>query len=183
MAWRQLSNKIGSVIKTLNETRDEFTLATAKDAHVLTVARVQDQGKDYTDKKMPLYSRKNMPYWLLNPSKFNAPGKVQTFKDKAKKGQVEPSYHGLRQELGMPVNMRTLTFSGGMFSSIDQEVTQRTNTTCTVTIKGKDQFTQDLIGWNSNKVKANILQFGEKEKQLVRKVLKKRIENIYKAAK
>lgn len=179
----KLADKYAKMIKAINDDRDNFAMVTAKDAHALTALRIQEQGKDADEAKMPLYSRSKLKYWLINPTKFTAPGKIKKFKEDAEKGKNDGSYHALRQSYGLPTNKRTLTFDGNMFKSIIQKITKRNKVMTEVTIMAGDQENQKKVAANSKIVGKNILQFSEKEKESVKAASKKRFERLYNSVK
>jgi hypothetical protein len=179
--FKDISKKYGTIIQEWPETRQQLALIMAHDAHALTADRIQNTGTDFKGKKYPTYSKKpNIPYWLINPTKFNAPSKIQRFKDKAAKGTIDPSYENLRREYGLPTDKRTLTFDGDMWHSIEQVVTEHDIFKTVVTIRAKDRDNQNKVNWNSGQLKSNILQFGKDEAELIRDMNKVRIDKILK---
>ena len=76
--------------------RLEHAVLMAMDAFALVADRVQNEGIGADGVKFPLYSKKMMPYWLINPSNYNSAGKVERFKKKARSGKNDGSYDAHR---------------------------------------------------------------------------------------
>jgi len=183
MGLKALSEKYARIINALDDQREASAMIMAHDAHALTSNRIQERGENWKGEKMALYSQNELPLFFFNPTDYNAPGKVNTFKDRVKAGKAKSSYHEFRKSYGLPVNKRTLTFDGNMFKDITQKVTKKDKSMVEVTVMAKSKENQDKVDWNSRKVGENILQFGEDEKKLILKLNKERLQKAYQAAK
>lgn len=179
MSWKNLLNKYSKIIAEWPKERERLSLIMAHDAHALTADRIQNRGEGANGQKYKLYSEKpSIPFWKINPTDFNAPSKIQRFKDKAAKGTIEPSYANLRREYGLPTDKRTLTFDGDMFMSIEQVVTEHDEFKTVVTIRSKDRENQNKVNSNSKRLNSNILQFGKEEAELIREMNKERLKKM-----
>lgn len=176
----KMAKKYAKILEELPKERQKLALIMAADAHALTAHRIQNTGVDAEGKKMPLYSKKFFPYYLLNENSFNAPTKIKKFKADVAKKKIEPTYENLRKAYGLPTDKRTLTFDGDMWKSIGFEVTNHDEKVTEVTIKAKDEFNQNKINWNSNKIGINILRFGDDEQELIRELNENRIKELLK---
>lgn len=183
MSYKALSEKYAKIILALEAERENTAMVMAHDAHALTAARIQEKGENAQGAKMALYSQNPLPLFFFNEAAYNAPGKVRAFKDKVKKGQVKSSYHEFRKSYGLPVNRRTLTFDGNMFKDIAPKVTKKDKSMVEVTVMAKSKENQNKVDWNSRMVGVNILQFGEDEKKLIRKLNEQRIQKAYNSVK
>lgn len=84
----------------------------------------------------------------------------------------------LRKAYGLPINMRTLTFTGDMFASIHQEVIENTETRTVVEIKSRDRENQDKINENSDIVDISILAFDKDEEEMITDANRERLAKI-----
>jgi len=183
MGYKELSAKYARIIQALEASRESEAMIMASDAHALTAARIQEEGKDWKGAQMPLYSQNELPLFFFNEANYNAPGKVKAFKDRAKAGKVKSSYHEFRKSYGLPVNKRTLTFDGNMFKDIAPKVTKKEKTSIECTVMAKSSENQDKVNWNSRMVKENILQFADAEKKLIGKLNMIRLKKAYESVK
>lgn len=192
MNLRDLTAKYKGMIIELNKSRETNCLIIAKDAFALASNRIQNIGVNAEGQKLGGYSKKHMPWWFLNPSRYTGAGKIEKFKKdaraeeaRAKKENREPSpdktsYYGLRKAYGLPVDKKTLTFTEAMFSDIVQEVEKKTDTSITIVIKAKTKTEQDKVNFNSAREKTNILSLSDNEKAIVHEANVVRINKILK---
>lgn len=177
---RNLIQKYTSIAKELPEKRQKLALIYAKEAYALTADRIQNEGIDARGAKMKGYSDKPLKHWLINPSNFNAPGKVQKFKKDASKGLNNGSYKAFRAAYGLPTDKRTLTFDGTMLKSIEQVVTYHDEYKTIVEIRPQDVATKKKVDNNSRIVKVNILAFGKDEKDFLSDLNRERLQQLLK---
>lgn len=194
-ALKDLAEKYKQIILELNNTRETNCLIIAKDAFALASNRIQNTGVNAEGQKMKGYSKRPIKWWLLNPLEFSGAGKIEKFKKdaaketaKAKKENREPSpekvsYYGLRKAYDLPVDKRTLTFTGAMFSDIIQKVEKKTDTSITIVIKAKSEEEQRKVNVNSSREKTNILSLSDEERQMVHEANVIRIDKILKRKK
>jgi hypothetical protein len=181
---KDLAQKYSEIIRKMPDERRKQALIMASDAHALTANRIQNRGEDATGSKMKLYSRKPSPKWFaLNPDQYAAPSKIKRFKNKVKKGEIEPTYENLRKEYGLPIDKRTLTFNGEMFASIKFTVSKHDKNVTEITIGPTDAVNQIKVASNSAIVGINILKFGEQEANMINRLNKERVNKLYKDAK
>lgn len=177
---KDLIDKYKKIAKEMPEQRKRLALIYAREAHAITANRIQNTGINAEGQKMPLYSERPFNLGKLNPDTFNAPSKIIKFKKDASLKKNDGSYKALRKAYGLPVDKRTLTFDGGMFKSIIQEVTEHNELKTVVEIKANNEEEQEKINSNSNRVKSNILSFGKDEKELIRSLNEERVKNLLK---
>ena len=175
---RNLIEKYTSIAKELPEQRQKLALIYAHDAHAITAARIQNQGKDYSGSKMKGYSDRPFNLGKLDPNEFNAPSRIIKFKKDAAKKRNNGSYKALREAYGLPVDRRTLTFDGNMWKSIEQVVAYHDEFKTIVEIRPKDPKTKIKVDNNSRIVKVNILAFGKEERELLTELNKERINKL-----
>lgn len=187
---KDIATKYGEMINQMAKTRLEMALTVGQDVKALVSDRVQNEGEGSQGQKYPGYSTNpSMPYWLLNPANFNAPGKIQKFKDdqkaKAKKAREAkqkptlPSYKDLRQAYGLPTDKRTLTFDGDMWRSIKVGVESHDEFKTVVIIAAGDPKNQIKINAHSKQLGGSILAMNESEKEYVHEANVERLKDIY----
>lgn len=177
---KDLVKKYTQLAATLPAERQKLALIYAKDAHAITTSRIQNEGKDSKGVQMQKYSNRPFNLGKLNPSDFNAPSKITKFKKDAAKGKNNGSYRALRDAYGLTTAIRTLTFDGNMFKSIEQVVTYHDELRTEVTIRANDEKNQKKVDSNSSIVGSNILAFGVDEKTFLNQLNKERIEKYLK---
>lgn len=179
MGIKKMIEKYSAIAKELPAQRQKLALIFAHDAHAITAARVQNQGKDSSGSKMKGYSDRPFNLGKLNPNDFNSPSRIIKFKKDAAKKKNNGSYKALREAYGLPVDRRTLTFDGDMWKSIEQVVTAHDEFLTIVEIRAKDKTNQDKVNNNSRIVNSNILKFGKEERELLKELNAERVRNVY----
>lgn len=173
-----LINKYTIIAKELPEQRQKLALVYAHDAHAITANRIQNTGTDARGTKMKSYSKRPFNWSSLNENKFNAPSKIKKFKKDAAEKKNNGSYEALRQAYGLPTNIRTLTFDGTMFKSIDFTVTYHDEFKTIVEIRANSKEQQLKVDQNSRILGINILAFGKGEKEFLADLNKERIQKL-----
>lgn len=178
---KQMITNFQRIVSNLPETRQKLALIMASDAHALTADRIQNTGVNARGEKMPLYSQNPLPlFYFDDAGNKRSPSKLAKFKKDAQAGKNNGSYDAFRKAFGNPTDKRDLTFTGDMWKSIIIEVDEHTPTKTIVSVRSKDRANQDIVNYNSKRVKSNILAFSKDEKELIKKLNLKRIENLLK---
>ena len=91
------------------------------------------------------------------------------------------NYAKLRQAMGRPTIHRTLSFTNDMWNSVGLTVVDVKDTSVSVTVTGRDQFTRDKLKWNE-KQSGKVLQPTKEEIKLLREqfqeAMEERITNL-----
>lgn len=98
--------------------------------------------------------------------------------DGAKMKAYTQSWAKVRKAYGLPINMRTLTFTTDMFKSIRPEVTEHNEARTVVEIKSRDAFNQKKVNGNSAIIGKSILGFSKEERQIVTEANEERIGKL-----
>lgn len=175
---RNLIDKYTTIAKELPKQREKLALIYAHDAHAITANRVQNTGTDARGNKFKKYSERPFNWSKLNETDFNAPAKIRRFKKDAKEKKNNGSYRALREAYGLPTNIRTLTFDGAMFKSIDFTVTYHDEFKTIVEIRANNKENQLKVDQNSRIVGINILAFGKDEREFLAELNKERIQKL-----
>jgi hypothetical protein len=88
-------------------------------------------------------------------------------------------YKALRKSLGLPVDKRTLTFSGDMFSDIRPEIIEHNDEVTIIEIKARASFNQAKINFNSKTIEKSIIGFSKEDKAFITEANQKRIQKIF----
>jgi len=91
--------------------------------------------------------------------------------------QYSESYKKVRKRKGLQTNYMDLTNTGEMWRSIGFTGSKQEGKETTVSIAGRDAFTQDKIDWNSEQ-QFEVLKLSEDEEVLLQKVFDSEIERI-----
>jgi hypothetical protein len=167
------------IVADLPNTRQELAKQMAFDAHGLTAHRIQNSGVNARGEKMPLYSKNPLPLFFFDDAgNKRSPSKLASFKKNAMAGKNNGSYDAFRKHFGNPTDRRDLTFTGDMWKSIIIEVDEHDKDKTVVSVRSNSRANQDIVNYNSKRVKSNILAFGKDEKELIKKLNNKRIEKL-----
>jgi hypothetical protein len=178
MKLKDKANQYKEFAKAFAASRSKEGLLIAMDATALMIDRIQSKGTGSDGKKFKLYSDNEIPTFFFEYK--NAPTKVESFKKKVAKGKAKSSYKAFRSHLGLPIDKRTLTLTGDMFSSIRSTIESDQNNVTIVVIKANDRFNQDKINWNSGILGLSIIGLNKGEKALITKAQKDRFNKLKK---
>lgn len=170
-----LRDRYAKVIQDLANNRNKEALVIAGDLTALIIDRNINDGTNKDGEKYDKYSKNPLPLFYFDEDNSNSPSKTKSFKEKAKKKEIIPSYENYRKFLGLPTTKRTHVVTGAMFKSIRPEIIQQTKTVTVVEIKADNRKDQDKLNWNSNKVGGSIISASDREKEIVNIANKERI--------
>ena len=171
MTVEQFTKSIARIIAKLEQTRQTETELIAGDALALIKNRIQNEGKDFREQKLPAYSNTKVPsYWYASRA-LNQRAKNQLKKQKT------TSYKEFRRFNGLPVNITNLTFTGGMWRATGADVRSSDRLRTVAEISGTNPRAVRLLGFNSIRY-GNILRVSEKEEDILKQANKQRVLKV-----
>ena len=96
--------------------------------------------------------------------------------DGGKTPDYSSMYKARRKKKGLQTNYMDLTFTGGMWRSIGHVGTKQGKET-TVSIGGRDEFTQNKIDWNSEK-QFEVLKLSKEEERILDEIFAEEFERV-----
>ena len=171
MSITSLKARFARIVTEISEQRQELSLIYASDLTALVTDRLLNEGESAEGKKFPLYSEIDLG--SLAKRVVQASNKPSA---KTKKGAG--SYKEIRKKLGLPIDKRTHSFTGDMIKSVRPIVEKNDKYVTVIKISADNEFAQNKINWNSNKMKTNLLRANPKERELIEKLNQKRVQNI-----
>jgi len=171
MSITTLKVRIQRIVNDLTEQRQKSAEKFAAELTAKITDRLLNEGESAEGKKFPLYSEKDLGSLAKRVIEVSNKPSAKT-----KKGAG--SYKEIRKKLGLPVDKRTHSFTGDMIKSVRQIVEESDQYKTVIKISASNDFDQNKINWNSNKMKTNLLRANQKEKDLIDLLNSQRIQSI-----
>lgn len=135
----------------------------------------QDIGKELAD------SRESFALKIAFDTKALVADRVQNTGVDANGSKMKgynKQYAAFRKAYGLPIDKRTLTFTGDMWSSVRPEVIEHNEKRTVVETKARDTENQAKVNYNSKIVEISILAPDKQERQLITDANQERIDKI-----
>lgn len=177
MTINDLSNRLTRGLQRLDSELEAQVSKAGADMVALITNRVVQTGENSDGGKFSDYSTTEVPAFFFFNKSRNASGEAQVRKKaKAKESISYKEFRGLNNLNTSPKNFE---FTGEMWRGFGVAKIQKTPTGARLTIGGRNQASEQKIGWNSEQEKRSIIQPSAQEIQIVKTNLQTWVNTLF----
>lgn len=172
-----IQTAIRRTVQNLDNALEAEALRMAADAAALIEDRITQTGRKSDGQPLTPYSEKQAPAYLYYGRSRTAAGE-QRVRQKAKKREGI-SYKEFRALNGLNTTPKTLEFTGEMWQGFGvKDVRRIRRGVLEVTIGGKNQRTESLLGYHSERERTQITEPSRQELAQIQRGLSERLKKI-----
>lgn len=161
-----IGDLLAPTIKKLAESIPGVMQIIAKDAQALVRGRIQEQGEDYQNTKLPGYSTTEVPAFFYFKKATNEAGRnIVKQRQKEKRGLSYRDFKAANNGAASVENTN-LTFTGDMWRGFQIVKEGDVGGNYIVSLGGKTKGSDNKIGWNSERY-GDILRLTKEEEDLL----------------
>lgn len=173
----QLGALLTPTFKKMAEGLPEIMQTVAKDAQALVRGRIQEQGEDFQNNKLPPYSTTEVPSFFYFRKATNQAGRsIVKQRQKEKRGLSYRDFKAANNGAAS-VEKTNLTFTGDMWRGFQIIKQGDVGGNYIVTLGGKSKGADNKIGWNSERY-GDILRLTKEEEDLLEETFDAELQRI-----
>ncbi len=178
MTIDELTNRITRGLQRLDAELEAQVSKAGADLVALVSNRVIQEGKNAEGSNFSDYSNTEIPAFFYFNKSRNASGEAAVRKKaKAKEKISYKEFRGLNNLNESPKNFE---FTGAMWRGFGVLKVEKTATGATLTLGGRNQDSEEKIGWNSEQEKTQIIKPSVQEIQIVKNNLQAWANSLFK---
>ena len=173
----QLGSLLAPTFKKMAEEIPGVMQIVAKDAQALIRGRIQEQGEDFQNNKLPPYSTTEVPAFFYYRKATNQAGRnIIKQRQKEKRGLSYRDFKAANNGAASVENTN-LTFTGDMWRNFQIIKEGDVGGNYVVSIGGKSKGSDNKIGWNSERY-GDILRLTKEEEELLDQTFDDELQRI-----
>jgi hypothetical protein len=162
----QIGTLLTPTFKRMAESIPSIMQIVAKDAQALVRGRIQEEGEDYQNKRLPPYSETEVPaFFYYRKATTEAGRNIVIQRQKEKRGVSYKDFKSANNGAAS-VEVTNLTFTGDMWRQFQIIKEGDVGGNYVVTLGGKTKGSDNKIGWNSERY-GDILMLAKEEEELL----------------
>jgi hypothetical protein len=159
----QITLSLKSSLSRLQANRASEAVRIAGDGMALSIRRVQQTGKDSDGQSFPDYSKKQVPKYFFYGRSRSAGAETRVRNAKL----PTLSYADFREANNLQTKHKDFTFTGQMFRNTGVSIQSNTGSVTTVSIGGRSDYSQKLLGYHAEKYGGSLLRSSTAEFRMI----------------